>query len=214
MNRRQSRIFRFSSCFILCVPLLSASCSNGDSEAPTESVFTEVKRQSDPVAELTAEIAVATLAPQAGSVEATTNQIHTKHGPQVEQLKGSLCKTLQGASTKDADQLRGAAEEALRDSFLVKFIQRAVAAPEERQVAIVQTLGIKSSGADGSPHEGAAALKDASLFNDAGSLQIPDKGTMEYTKFTDWMSKNDALLGFTDTVTKDYTDAIRDCSLD
>ena len=106
------------------------------------------------------------------------------------------------------------AEEALRDSFIFKFIQRAVAAPEERQVAIVQTLGIKSSGADGSPQEGAAALKDASLFNDAGTLQIPDTGTMEYTKYTDWLSKNDALLGFSDSVIKDYTEAIRDCSLD
>jgi hypothetical protein len=140
--------------------------------------------------------------------------IHTKHGPQIEQVKESLCKTLQKGSKRDADALRATAEQALRDSFILKFIQRAAAAPEERQVAIVQTLAIKSSGANGAPQEGPAALKDASLINGAGTLQIPDTGTMEYTKYTDWLSKNPALLGFTDTVTKDSTEAIRDCSLD
>ena len=219
MNRCQSGFLKFSPSLVLCFLLLAASCSNdsngsnGDSGAPTESVFAEVKRQTDPVAELTAQIAVAMLSPQSSGVEATTTEIQTKHRAQVEQLKVSLCKTLQESSSKNLDQLRAIAQEALRDSFVVKFIQRAAAATEERQVAIVQTLAIKSSGADGTPQTGAAALKDASFTDSAGALQPPERGTTEYIKFVDWMGKNDALLGFTDTVTKEYTEAIEDCPL-
>lgn len=213
MNGHRPRIGKLFLGFVLCISLPLASCSKDKSEGSSEPVYTKIKGQTDPVAKLTAEIAIAALSPQGSWVETTTKEVRTKHGPEVEQLKGSLCETLRKASKKESS-VRSDAEEAVRDSFVFNFIERAAAAPQETQVAVVQSLAIKSSGTDGAPLDGAAALKDASFTNSAGSTQLPQRGTPEYIRFADWMGKNDALLGFTDTVTKEYIEAIRDCSLD
>lgn len=204
-------------CLSAMALLISVSCSDSkdDSVQSEESVFAQIKSQADPVAEITAGVAVAKLSNESSSVEATTAEMRTTHASTVQQLKDSLCKTLQDAgdrTSKEREDARTAAELALRDSFVFKFIQAAAATSPERQAEIVKILGITSTSADGTPLEGGAALKDASLTSSNGTLQIPATDTPEYTKYTDWLSKNSALAGFTTvTLTEDYTKAMRQC---
>jgi hypothetical protein len=203
------------------VLLISVSCSGSkkdDSAQSEESVFAQIKSQADPVAEVTADVAVAKLSNDNSSVDAMTKEMRTAHASTVQQLEDSLCKTLQdaakNASSEQAEKLRAIANQALRDSFVLKFIQAAAAASPERQAEIVKLLDIKSVSAEGTALEGAAALKDASLTSSQGTLQIPATDSPEYTKYTDWLVKNPALSGFaTVTLTEDYDKAIRKCSL-
>lgn len=206
-------------CVLIIGLLLGVSCSKSqdDSAKATESVFSKVRSQADPVAETTAGVAVAKLSNDNSSVDATVAEMRTAHSASVEELEASLCKTLQDAggkaSSERAEELRAVANQALRDSFVLKFMQAAAAASPERQAEIVKILDIKAKAADGAALEGAAALKDASLTSDQGSLQIPPTDSMEYTKYTNWLRANPALAGFaTVTLTEDYTKAIQKCS--
>lgn len=216
----RARAVRRVCCLWTLVLLVSVSCSDSkeDSAQSDESVFAQVKSQVDPVAELTAGVAVAKLSNDDSGVDDTVEEMRTAHASSVEQLEGSLCKTLQDAgkdaSTERAEALRAIANQALRDSFVLKFIQAAAAAPPERQAEIVQLLAITSASADGTALQGAAALKDASLSSSQGTLQIPATDSAEYTKYTDWLRKNPAFSGFaTATLTEDYTKAIQKCSM-
>lgn len=170
------------------------------------------------MAKVTAGVAIAKLSNDSSSVDATTAEMRTAHASAVQQLEDSLCKTLQNAgknaSGERAEQLRMIANQALRDSFVLEFLQGATVASPERQAEIVELLAIKSTSVDRTPLDGGAALKDTSLANSQGTLQIPETDTLEYTKYTDWLVKNPALAGFvTVTLTEDYTEAIRDCAL-
>jgi hypothetical protein len=214
---RARAVHRFC-CLSAVVLLMSVSCSKSkdDSAQSDESAFAQIKGQVDPVAEVTAGVAVAKLANQDSGVDDTVEEMRTAHASTVQQLEDSLCKTLQevgkNASSERAEHLRAIANQALRDSFVLKFIQAAAAAPPERQAEIVQILGIKSTSADGAALEGAAALRDASLTSSQGTPQIPATDSPEYTKYTDWLVKNPALSGFaTVTLTEDYTKAMREC---
>jgi hypothetical protein len=200
--------------------LISVSCSDSkdDSVQSEESVFAQIKSQADPVAEVTAGVAVAKLSNEGSSPDAITAEMRTAHTSIVRELEDSICKALQMAgkdvSSERAEGLRAIAEQALRDSFVLKFIQAAAATSPERQTEIVNILGIKSISTEGTPLEGGAALKDASLTSSQGTLQIPPTDSPEYTKYTDWLVNNPALSGFTTvTLTEDYTKAIRKCSL-
>ena len=216
----QVRAVQRLCCLSVVVLLAAVSCSDSkeDSVQSDESVFAQIKSQADPVAEVTAGIAVAKLSNDNASVDATVEEMRTAHASAVQQLEDSLCKTLQDAgkdaSGERAEQLRAIANQALRDSFVLKFLQAAAAAPPERQAEIVKLLGITSTSADGTALEGGAALRDASLTSSQGSLQIPATDSGEYTKYTDWLRKNPAFSGFaTTTLTEDYTKAIQKCSL-
>jgi hypothetical protein len=217
MNRGR-RAFPIALCAAAVVfAFVSCSDSKDDSEASTESLFKEVRTDADRVAELSAAVAVATLSTQGDSVDATTREISSKHPADVKALEESVCSALQRSAKKashdEQDSLRATANEALRDSFVLQFLRGAIAASPERQAEIVQLLAITSRGSDGAPLQGAAALKDASLSSPDGSVQIPARGTIEYTKYTDWLSFNDAFAGFTDTITADYTKAANRCPL-
>ena len=218
MRSRLARAVHRLCCLAAVVLLTSVSCSGSkkdDSAQSAESVFAQVKRQADPVAEVTAGVAVAKLSNDGSSVDATTAEMRTAHASTVQQLQDSLCKTLQGAgdrTSKKREEARTMADQALRDSFVLKFLQAAAAASPERQAEIVKILGIKSTSPDGTALEGGAALKDASLTSSQGTLQIPPTDSPEYTKYTDWLVKNPALSGFTTvTLTEDYTKAMRQC---
>jgi hypothetical protein len=222
MNNRsylRARTVHRLCCLSVMALLISVSCSDSkdDSVQSEESVFTQIKSQVDPVAELTAGIAVAKLSNEGSSTDAITTEMRTAHTSTVRQLEDSLCKTLQAAgkdaSSERAQELRALANQALRDSFVLKFIQAAAATSPERQAEIVEILGITSNSAEGTALTGGAALKDASLTSQ-GTLQIPPTDSPEYTEFTDWLVNNPALSGFTTaTLTEDYTKAIRQCPL-
>lgn len=207
-------------CLSVIVLLMTVACSNSkeDSAESEQSLFAQIKSQVDPVAEVTAGVAVAKLSNEGSSSDPTTAEMLTAHASTVRQLEDSLCKTLQDASKdvsgEQQERLRAIANQALRDSFVLKFIQAAAATSPERQTEIVKILDIKSISAEGTPLEGGAALKDASLTTSQGTLQIPPTDSPEYTKYTDWLVNNPALSGFaTVTLTEDYAKAIRKCSL-
>lgn len=205
------------SSLLIPVVLLPVSCSKSKgSDDSFASVYTEVTREADPVAELTAKAAVAMLSMQASSDEAIKAELQTKSAPNMQQFKESLCMTLKGpakkASDDATDNLRATANQAVRDSFILKLIQSAVATPPERQAELVQVLDIKSKSADGSALTGSAGLKDASLSSSQGTIQIPPIDTAEYAKYTDWLMQNSALLGFIEGMTRDYQKTIQDCA--
>src|SRR5262245_22630667 len=104
-------------CCVLAVVLLSlASCSNSkdNSAQSDEKIFAQIKSQADPVAEVTAGVAVAKLSNYVDpGVDATVKEMRTAHASTVQQLKDSLCKTMQDAGKKAsgdrADKLRAIA---------------------------------------------------------------------------------------------------------
>lgn len=107
-------------CLSAIVLLVSVSCSESkdDSGASTDVLYAEIRKQADPVAELTAGIVVRKL-PSQGSEE-TNAEIRAKHGPTVQPFKDSLCaqlkKAAKPADDDEIDQVRATANQALRDS--------------------------------------------------------------------------------------------------
>lgn len=198
--------------------LLGPSCgdSKGDSTVSEESLYSELRGLADPVARVSAEVTITTLTADASSLDAVTDQIGAQHGSSVQAFKDALCKALsepaKEADDNETERIRATAKDALRDSFILKFMQTAATASPEKQTEIAQSNDVKSKAADGSELTGSAALKDASLQNADGTLQIPPVDTAEYVKYTDWLGKNDSLAGLIDILTKDYEDVVQDCA--
>jgi hypothetical protein len=199
--------------------LLGLSCndSKGASTVSAESVYNEIRGLADPVAEVSAQVAVTNLTNEASSLDAVTDEIGAQHASRVQAFKDALCTAL-SKSAKDADdgetdRIRATGKQALRDSFILKYIQAAAATSPEKQTEIAQSNDIKSVAVDGSELTGSAALKDASLQSADGSLRIPPIDTAEYVKYTDWLGKNSSLSGLITILTKDYEGMIQDCAL-
>lgn len=202
----------------LCGSILTmaASCSDsGNDSANAPDIYAQVTNAAAPTADLAASTAVTTLSSQ-GSSDSAAAEVRSRYAAEVQGFKDNLCKVL-GDSAKDVDDkeinnLQATAEQALRDSFVLQFVQTAAEAPADVQAKIVEATAMQSKGADGSPLTGGSALKDASITDAGGTTKIPSVGTAEYTKYADWLRDNRAFRGLILTLTEDYQKTLKDCA--
>jgi hypothetical protein len=209
---------------VLCpaVPMwaLMASCSGKETSSGVnfKPTLSAVATKADPVVSLISTSLLEQFGPQS-SMDTVLAGIHEKFRPDIDDVNGSVCATLQNAAKKypskerseNFQRLRDASEATISDVFVAKLLQGTLAAPPERQAQLIEALPIEGIAPDRSTVRGIDALKNAGLIDPQGAFRIPDTDSPEYTTYSDWLSNNSAFSGLVTQLVSDFHQGLPRC---
>lgn len=179
------------------LPFLVAGCSSSsgsstDFTKALQTYETEATQRASALAESLAS-AYVTEAQSGNPNPATT--VTDRHKDQIADLGEFLCQRLEslaadaGSGDKKTERTSAAVEvtdRIVRDEMNTALISRALSQPAEVRDGLLNAMGVKAVGPDGSELRGTEALKDAGILDPSGALKIPERGSEQYTKYLDW----------------------------
>jgi hypothetical protein len=179
-------------CLVLLLSLLLASCSgNGkqpnDFDKALQAYETDATQRVTTLSESLAPAYVTEA--QSGNKDPTTAVVD-QHKDEIADLGEFLCQRLRSlaadaGSGKDKTErmstAAGVSDRIVRDAMNAALINRALSQPAERRDELLDSMGVKAIGPDGSELRGTDALKDAGLLDSNGALRIPERSSAQYT---------------------------------